>query len=472
MNLTSKYRVVDLLTEQGRLGCCKVPDENLDLLDEQAVEALIDGRASGLPVPIGQLREALTRYNRHPYAIPAALDLIADGRALADLPPDPTPERIAEAQWQQVCDKHGEKAMELLRALAVLEVAVPDEVVEAVAGLKSIERQELLANNYIAGLLREEANGRRIYHSLLADHVLERLSDDEAKAYHRRAVDNYRRRLTADVKPDALAATRLPAHVLATEGPEAFVNAFLDECTQFLITLGLLDSFEGMSNRALKLVKKGTPYEAGLLGNLGLIYRTRGDLGQAEKMHRKSLEISEKLGLLEGMADNYGNLGVIYWTREDLDQAEKMHGKALEINEKLGRLEGMASAYGNLGVIYQTRGDLGQAEEMHREALEIEVKLDRLEGMAAEYGNLGAIYQTRGDLDQAEAMIRKSLGTYEKLGRLEGMANQYANVGAIYELRGDLKEARTLWTRARDLYEKIGMEHMVAKMQNWLDELP
>ncbi len=570
----------------------RVPDEQLDVLDEQGVEELMQLRTGDLPVPIGQLREALTRYNRHPYAISAALDLIGDGRALADLPGDPTPERIAEAQWQQICDEHGEKAMELFRALAVLEVAVPDAVVEPVAGLNSIERQKLLANNYIAGLLREEAGGRRIYHSLLADHVLGRLLDEEVKAYHRRAVDIYRERLTADVKPDALAATRLAEHVLATEGTEAFVNAFITECGQFLMTLGLLDSFEGVSKRALELVKKRTSEEAILLGNLGLIYKTRGDLDQAETMHRKALEIEEKLGWLEGMASPYGNLGLIYQARGELDQAEAMHRKSLEIHEKLGRLEGMArqyvnlgvishkrgdldraekmhrksleiseqlgslegmantygglgliyqtrgdldqgeamlrksleieeklgrlegmaGQYGNLGAIYQTRGDLDQAEKMHRKALAIEEKLGRLEGMASHYGNLGLIYQTRGDLDQGEAMLRKSLEIEEKLGRLEGMASQYGNLGLIYQARGDLdqaeamhrksleineklgrligmaiayanlgaisgtrgdlKEARSLWTRARGLYQKIGMPHEVAKIQNWLDELP
>ena len=75
-------------------------------------------------------------------------------------------------------------------------------------------------------------------------------------------------------------------------------------------------------------------------------------------------------------------------------------------------------------------------------------------------------------LVQVEMMHRKSLEIEEKLGRLEGMASDYGNLGLIYETRGDLKEARTLWTRARDLYEKIGMEHMVAKIQNWLDDLP
>ena len=66
---------------------------------------------------------------------------------------------------------------------------------------------------------------------------------------------------------------------------------------------------------------------------------------------------------IEGMARAYGNLGLIYMTRGDLDQAEAMHRKALEINEKLGRLEGMARDYGNLGALYVERGDLPAARE-------------------------------------------------------------------------------------------------------------
>ena len=40
-----------------------------------------------------------------------------------------------------------------------------------------------------------------------------------------------------------------------------------------------------------------------------------------------------------------------------------MHRKSLEINEKLGRIEGMAVAYGNLGFIMKTRGDANAAQE-------------------------------------------------------------------------------------------------------------
>ena len=53
------------------------------------------------------------------------------------------------------------------------------------------------------------------------------------------------------------------------------------------------------------------------MGNLGIIYKTRGELDKAEEMHKKSLEINEKLGLLGGLASSYCNLGVIYCKRDD-----------------------------------------------------------------------------------------------------------------------------------------------------------
>ncbi len=488
-----------------------IPEGALDALDAQEVEDLIQARDAEIAQPIMDVRAAVERYEGHPYAVAAALDLLADGAAISDLPADPTPGRIAEAQWGRVCDAHGEDAVKLFEAYAILEVGVPNEVVAAVSGLDSATRKSLLANRFLLGLIRTEGQGSRLYHSLFGDHVRDQVSEDEAEAYHQRAVDVYRQRLGADVRPDRLAAERLSEHVLAVEGEEAFVLALVNVCTEPLLLLGLFESLEALSHRALDMVEDGGVEEATITGNLGLIFRTRGDLDQAEAMHRRSLEIEEKLGRLEGMASDYGNLGLIFETRGDLDQAEAMHRKALEINEKLGRLEGMASQYGNLGLIFRTRGDLDQAEAMHRKALEINEKLGRLEGMASDYGNLGLIFKTRGDLDQAEAMHRKALEINEKLGRLEGMANQYGNLGLIFRTRGDLDQAeamhrksleieeklgrlegmanqygnlglifetrgeaetaREYWGMAVELYTQIGMPHMVEKVQGWIDGL-
>jgi tetratricopeptide (TPR) repeat protein len=237
---------------------------------------------------------------------------------------------------------------------------------------------------------------------------------------------------------------------------------------------GDLDEAERMHRKALAIDEKLARLVgmADNYGNLGLIMRIRGDLDEAERMHRKALAINEKLGRLVGMANQYGNLGLIMRIRGDLDEAERMLRKALAIDEKLGRLEGKAGHYGNLGFVMQTRGDLDEAERMHHKALAIDEKLGRLEGIATTYGNLGIIMQARCDLDGAERLHRKALEIDEKLGRLEGMANHYGNLGIIYRTRGALPGARELWTKSRDLFARIGMKHKVEQVQGWLDALP
>ena len=78
-------------------------------------------------------------------------------------------------------------------------------------------------------------------------------------------------------------------------------------------------------------------------------------------MHLKSLEIDEALGRKEGMARQYGNLGIVYKTRGELDRAEAMYLKSLEIDEAQERKEGMAISYGNLGILYKAREDMPAA---------------------------------------------------------------------------------------------------------------
>ena len=128
-----------------------------------------------------------------------------------------------------------------------------------------------------------------------------------------------------------------------------------------------------------------------------------------------------------------------------------MHRKALEIADKLGLQEVMAIQYSNLGLIYQTRGDLDQAEGMQQKALAIAEKLGNLEDMAIRYDNLGLIYWNRRDLEAAEAMHRKALAINEKLGHLDRVVIQYNNLAAIAEERGNVKVANELRASAKQL---------------------
>lgn len=437
----------------------RIPGTRLGALKQTEVEQLVGLRAKHIGKSERALRKCVARYRRHPYAVQAALDIVKRTRSLDDLPQDPTPDAIAKSQWDQVCEI-GNDAVRLFEAYAILEVAVPDDVVQAVSRLSATRRSSMQRRTYPRALLREQAYGRRIYHAILADYILEQISEDEKKKYHRRAVQVYRRKLAAakkaQTRPDALAAMRLAEHVLAAEGPEAFVDTFVNESYEPLVNLGLLDAAMNLSERALKVVKKGSEEQAILLGNLGLIYQTKGDLDNGEEMFNMVLKIEGKLGRPHSTANAYGNLGLIYMTRGDLDKAEQMHNKALKIEKKLGRLGGMAREYGNLGLIYMDKGGLDQAEDMHKKALSIHEELEHQQGMANDYGNLGLIYQTRGDLEKAEEMFKKVLKIEEKLGRPHSMANAYGNLGLIYMDKGDLDKAEQMHKKSLEIEKKLG----------------
>ncbi len=459
---------------EGLDNVVMIPEGGLGPFDEATVVELAEASLADEDTQQKlEIKEWARESDRVPYTVGGALKLLAEGCVGAeDLAKYLTEEEIVKAEWRGICDK-GDEARELFEAYAVLEVGVPGDVVEAVSGVGATARKRLEKDRFIKGLLREEEGGRRIYHAILADYVLGQMDEKEKWQYDLCAMMAYRNKLTEaeqkQTKPDELAAVRLAEHVLATHGPKAFVEAFVDECTQPLFNLGLLDAAIGLSQRGFGVVEKGSEGEAILLGNLGLIYRTRGELEKGEEMFKESLAISEPKEMLELTGNQYGNLGLIYRTRGELVKAEDMYLKSLEIYKKLGRQGGMASEYGNLGVIYLQRGELEKAEEMFGKILKIHEELGDKGGMASDYGGLGLIYMKRGDLEKAEEVHLMGLEIEKKLGRQEGMARQYGNLGAVYEKRGDKVKAREYLEEALGLYKRIGMPDMIAQVEGWIE---
>ena len=243
----------------------------------------------------------------------------------------------------------------------------------------------------------------------------------------------------------------------------------LNDYARFLSRLGRIDQAQTLLRSAVETAgdQKDDLGLALACGNLGIVLRMRGDLDGSEEMHRKALEIDERLGRLEGMASDYGNLGIVLKTRGNLDGAEEMQRKALEINERLGRPEGMANAFGNLGIVLRMRGDLNGSEKMQRKALEITERLGFREGMAANFGNLGIVLERRGNLDGAEEMQRKALEINERLGLPEGMAANFGNLGIVLHKRGDLDGAEEMHRKALEINERLGrLEGMASDYGN------
>ena len=487
----------------------QIPEKRLGVLDEESVEELISQRVAELKYSVAEVREVLSKYKGHPYALQGSLDLLKAGTKLEELPRDPT--GIAAAQWKEL-SKRGKEAIRFFKAYAILEVGVPNEVVEFVSELDTDTLQSLLAGNYLVGLLREDGLGKRIYHTILADYILGQIGEVEEKEYNNQAVKVFRKHLAGGIKQETLAqvrmaAIRLPEHVLEKEGKEAFVDTVVNECVNVLSDLGELETAKRLGRRALEVCpndgakisaivrllaricwKQGQLNKAELLIKkdmetvknekreedirrydfmLAGIFQQRGELDEAKEIYNKLLQDYERLGT-KRVGEIYANLGVIYWKRGLFKEAENMQRKALRNYSESKNKEGMAEAYGNFGAVYLSKGNLDKAYYAISKSLELTSRVDVIASMCS---NLAMIHMTCGRLDKAEDTLGKTIMINMGMGNIEGAARDLANLGGLHSARGEFNKAREVWIKARDGYDIVGMKDMAKKVKEWIDEI-
>lgn len=237
-------------------------------------------------------------------------------------------------------------------------------------------------------------------------------------------------------------------------------------------TRGDLEKAEGLHLKCLKINeqlgnKKGI---ANCYGNLGIIYLIRGDMVKAEDAQLKALKIDKQLRNKHGIADCYSNLGNIYFKGNDFKKAENAQLKSLKLNEQLRNNQGIADCHSNLGNIYFMGNDFKKAEDVQLKSLKVNEQLGNKHGMASSYGKLGLIYVTRGDLEKAEDAVLKALKIFEQLDNKLDMANSYGNLGNIYKLKGNMNEACSQWQKALELFTEVGAKPEIELVSNSLKE--
>ena len=232
---------------------------------------------------------------------------------------------------------------------------------------------------------------------------------------------------------------------------------------------GELDNALEYYEKALKLDEELGRKEgmAAGLGNIGIVYQIKGELDNALEYYGKALKLDEELGRKEGIAANLGNIGIVYEIKGELDKALEYYGNALKLDEELGSKEGIATGLVNLGNVYKIKGELDNALEYYEKALKLDEELGRKEGIAAELGNIGIVYKIKGELDNALEYYEKALKLNEELGRKEGMAIGLGNIGNVYKIKGELDKALEYYGKALKLNEEMGRKGgMAANLVN------
>ncbi|MCK4464940.1 MAG: tetratricopeptide repeat protein, partial [Bacteroidales bacterium] len=174
--------------------------------------------------------------------------------------------------------------------------------------------------------------------------------------------------------------------------------------------------------------------------NLGYIYNQTGDLTQAEKYFKKTLEIRKRIlnpGDLR-FASPLSNLGAVLTTHARYDEAERYLEKSKNIYiQEYGENHFVGHVYNNLGIIYSIRGDYSKALSYYERAIQLLIQIPGTykNVIPDTYNNLGSIYLKMKDYEKALDWFLKSVefsSTYApgKLGPTYiRVADNYTHLG-------------------------------------------
>jgi len=111
--------------------------------------------------------------------------------------------------------------------------------------------------------------------------------------------------------------------------------------------------------------------EGAILGQLGTLAMTQGDLNEARKRHFEALSLFQRMGEDRMEAVAWHQLGRVAQEARDWDEAEHCYKQALTINESLGNLADAAKSCTILGNIAEEVNRYSEAERWHKKAIEL-----------------------------------------------------------------------------------------------------
>jgi tetratricopeptide (TPR) repeat protein len=205
-----------------------------------------------------------------------------------------------------------------------------------------------------------------------------------------------------------------------------------------------------------------------LLFNIGECFRIGGKYEEAERMHRQTLELREKV-LGEDHLDtlaSMNNLASVLNSQGKYKEAEQMHQQTLQLNEKVLGKEHPSTlvSMNNLANVLDNQGKYEEAEQMHRQTLQLRVKVlgkehpDTLRSM----NNLALVLDNQGKYEEAEQMHRQTLELKEKVLGKEHPSTLVSmnNLAKVLHRQGKYKEAEQMHQQTLQLREKVlGKEH-------------
>ncbi|KAL0933554.1 uncharacterized protein CTRU02_212517 [Colletotrichum truncatum] len=200
-----------------------------------------------------------------------------------------------------------------------------------------------------------------------------------------------------------------------------------------------------------------------LLANTGRSNELLGKYGEAEQMHRQTLEMRKKVLGLENPSTltSMNNLAETFRHQGKYEEAEQMHRQALELSEKVLGPENpdTLTSMNNLALVLGSQGKYEEAEQMHRQTLEMRKKVLGPENPSTltSMNNLAGVFDSQGKYEEAEQMHRQALEMRKKVLGPENPSTLTSmnNLALVLESQGKYEEAEQMHRQALEMRKKV-----------------
>lgn len=237
-------------------------------------------------------------------------------------------------------------------------------------------------------------------------------------------------------------------------------NQYIDQgnLTQALTTLKqALTQFQALGDQVS---------EAGILNDIGLVYRNQGQYETALEYAKKALKIRQTLNEQSGIAQTITNIAQVYSLQGNYPQAIEYFENALKIVENLGETQSQGYILTNLGAVYQNLGQYQKAHSYFENSLSIFQQLNQYWEAAILFNNIASNYVYQRQYEQAKPIFEKALTLSQKIGDQQGIAQNLVNLAAVYDRLEQYPKALEFYQQGLELATQVGDLSLIGQALN------
>lgn len=212
-----------------------------------------------------------------------------------------------------------------------------------------------------------------------------------------------------------------------------------------------------------------------ILGNvysdLGTYYKRVGESDKSIENTEMSLEIREKLGDLNDLAEIKMNLGRIFHDLKNYENALTCYNESLELISGSDNFTAKSVIYNNRGQLYYDLKKWELAESDFNNSLEIKTRLNDFKGRATILRKLAEMYFDMGNWEKAEDNFKQSEAQFRSIQYKLGLAHALIGEAKLFLTKGDSLKAFNLASEAYHLSKASNSIKVLLKCAEFIQPL-